>query len=240
MRRASAHDYLELKILQIIGKSVHVDAQHVLRLARSSPKLQVLVNRSSKLQMTAVQHLHTLPKLSTLHISNVELSIATYKHLGKACLSSLADLQLQHTKLQIRNLEWLLPAGWLQHIVRLDLSNNRLEHKHFHLLGQASFSALRCLQVGYNQMNSRSLEALAQGSWWQVLQIFSVRSSHLMADGVQVLCSTASPVLKALDLSGNAIDAAGMSAVANGTWPLLQSLTLDDCSLYGKQGAIGS
>ena len=61
--------YSELRQLHILGSSVNVGASHIVELSRSSPMLRVFVSRTSRLQMAAVQKLHTLAKLTTLKMS---------------------------------------------------------------------------------------------------------------------------------------------------------------------------
>ena len=134
-------------------------------------------------------------------------------------------------------MQWLLSATWLQRLTKLDVSNNRLQHMHLQLLGQASLEALTCLILDSNHLYKRAVEAVAQGRWWQMLQSLSVRNTHLKDDGMQVLCETASPLLNTLDLSGNQVNVAGMTAFRDGTWPCLQSLTVDNCGLSERQTA---
>jgi uncharacterized protein (TIGR02996 family) len=172
-------------------------------------------------------HLSASPhvkQLGHLLLINARLTSAGWADVvGSGRLSPLTVLCLLGNRIGRASLTAMQKAGLVAHAVSLDVSQNQMSGQGIRSLTRLDCDALRSLDIGWNKMGDRGLEALAAAPLGRNLERLELSSNEIGSEGVEALAASEHlGRLACLDLSFNHVSDGGVIALARS--PLAQGL----------------
>ena len=160
-------------------------------------------------------------------VTNDDMDPAYMEHLRLAKWRKLSELRLMGSNLGLASIKSLVWSDW-SGMRDLDLCSQDLCVESFVLLGQAHWPNLHKLDISCTGIENKGMAELVKGSWPRLKCLDgSCNSRSLDTTAIQEMVKGDWPLLEKLNLNGNRVGAAGMTALVRGRWPLLNTLDLN-------------
>jgi hypothetical protein len=143
----------------------------------------------------------------------------------------VSEISLRRCGVDARLLRVLLASPAVAGLTHMDLSGNGLGTLDATILATAgtTLRSLRSLDVHFNHLGDRGLEALVAAPWLEGLERLSLRNNSVGPAGSLALAATPMGRLRSLDLSFNPIGGSGLAGLAS--WGALS--TVETLDLWG-------
>jgi uncharacterized protein (TIGR02996 family) len=261
-RLAAVVPLRELQILGLDSSSARMTSERHARAAARSPQLQRLrgLDVGGYWEPTVPGELLTSPHLTNLRTLRLHRQVAaalpdapclaglTTLQLGgfyqapspllrSARLGNLMRLELGDFEVPVADLEDLAGSPHLGRLEVLALNRLRLSLPHVDALAGARLSALRQLELSGNRLDARDVRLLAGSSLLAAVEFLDLSCNAVgAAGGATLLDGTALPRLKRLNLASNRLGPQGARDLACLNLPRLAALNLGTNKL-GDEGA---
>jgi uncharacterized protein (TIGR02996 family) len=156
---------------------------------------------------------------------------------GCSLLAHLADLSVDHQKIEAAGAAALAASPHLGRLVSLDVSCARIGDEGVAALAGAALGGLRDLHLTHTQFTLAGATALNGAAWFGGLRTLNLCANYFDADCVAALFEGQTmPRLQWLNLGSNNLGAEGVDALlAPGRFPTLRGLSLNHNAI-GRKG----